>query len=90
MPSLSSVVVEESDVTNKLYGIIAGVPVPFPLPDDDACKLGVTCPVPAKKMVQEKVIIPVQKSYPIVSFVGHSLLPQVFGGGERNTWFTGY
>lgn len=63
----SSLAVQETDVTNKVYGIIAGVPVPFPLPEADACKLGVTCPISANTAVTEVVSIPISKAYPSVS-----------------------
>ena len=62
--------VEEAftDLTNKLYGLIAGVPVPFPLPQEDACKLGVTCPIVAGTQYVETVGLTIESVWPDVSF----------------------
>ncbi len=48
-------------------GVIAGVPVPFPLPEPDACKLGVKCPINAADSNLATMAIPVQASYPSIS-----------------------
>lgn len=56
------------DVTQmetEVHGIIMNLPVPFPLPQPDACKeSGMTCPLPAGKEVNYKATLPILKSYP--------------------------
>ena len=66
-PLHPSPAIVETDVTNKVYGIIKGIPVPFPLSEPDACKLGATCPMPANKMETEHVVIEILKLFPPVS-----------------------
>ena len=56
-----------TDLKNKVYGIIDNVPVPFTLPEDDACKLGVTCPMKNGTNYTEKDELPVLSTYPKVS-----------------------
>ena len=51
-----------------VHGVVAGVPVPFPVPNPDGCKnCGLTCPLAANKEVSFAASIPVLKSYPEVS-----------------------
>lgn len=61
-----------SNLSNKLYGEIGGVDVPFPgYPSDqvDACKLGVTCPTTAGGSSSEKITLPVKSSDPAITLV---------------------
>ena len=51
---------------NKVYGIIAKVPIPFHLPSDDGCQLGITCPFKAGSSLQESVTLPILSEYPKV------------------------
>ena len=49
----------------KLYGLIAGVPVPFPLPESDGCVLcGNVCPVVAETDLVLTVGLDVKPFYP--------------------------
>ncbi|RNA38862.1 epididymal secretory E1 [Brachionus plicatilis] len=56
-----------NSLKNLVYGIIAGVKVPFPLPQADACKNGVPCPVAANTVVQEALSLVVLPEYPSIS-----------------------
>lgn len=50
-----------------VHGIIMNLPVPFPLPQPDACKnSGLTCPLKAGAEANYKASFPVLKSYPKV------------------------
>lgn len=48
-------------------GVIGGIPVPFPLPDPDACKMGVKCPVNPSDANVAVMSLPVLSSYPSIS-----------------------
>lgn len=48
-------------------GVIAGVPVPFPLNNSDACTLGVKCPVSANDVNVASFSLPVLSTYPSLS-----------------------
>lgn len=50
-----------------LLGVIGGIPVPFPLPDPDACKMNVKCPVASGDSNVASFAIPVLTSYPSIS-----------------------
>ena len=58
---------------NKIYvflfkttGTIAGVKVPFPLPQADACANGVTCPVLNGTDLSETISLSILNVYPTV------------------------
>ncbi|XP_072945256.1 ecdysteroid-regulated 16 kDa protein-like [Epargyreus clarus] len=54
-------------VTTEVHGVIMGLPVPFPLPEPDACQNnGLTCPLKAGQEFHYKATLPVLKSYPKV------------------------
>ena len=53
--------------TNKVYGIIAHIPVPFNLPNNDGCTLGLTCPINDGDNLQESVTLPILDEYPQVN-----------------------
>jgi Niemann-Pick C2 protein len=56
-----------SAINVLIHGIIAGVPVPFPAPQPDACKdSGLTCPLSAKGTYSYMVQLPILTSYPAV------------------------
>lgn len=64
-----------NDLLNKVYGIIAGIPVPFPgFPDSaaDVCTLAADgtskCPIKVGDSFTEKVTLPVISSAPAVSY----------------------
>ena len=48
-------------------GVIAGVPVPFPIPESNACKLNVKCPVNANDANIAQLSLAVLPSYPSIS-----------------------
>lgn len=51
-----------------VHGVIAGIPVPFPITGDDGCQSsGLTCPLKAGIEVKYAKTIPVLKEYPSVS-----------------------
>ncbi|VVC93421.1 ecdysteroid-regulated 16 kDa protein-like [Leptidea sinapis] len=50
-----------------VHGIIMDLPVPFPLPQPDACKdSGISCPLKAGQPAKYKTTLPVLRSYPKV------------------------
>ncbi|CAF1315425.1 unnamed protein product [Adineta ricciae] len=51
----------------SIHGVIGGIPVPFPLPDPDACKMQVKCPVNANDVNTAVMTLPVLQSYPSLS-----------------------
>ncbi|KAL8589750.1 hypothetical protein ACOMHN_027258 [Nucella lapillus] len=55
------------NATNKVYGVVLGVKIPFPLPSL-ACK-DMACPVSKGKTVVYKNAVLVEKNYPDVSVV---------------------
>lgn len=60
---------DHASLKNVVYGQIAGVPVPFPLPQADVCANGVTCPVTAGTTIKQSITIPVLSVYPSVSIL---------------------
>lgn len=56
-----------ASLTNAVYGLIGGVPIPFPLTQASVCELGATCPVEVGTDYVETVVIDVLSSYPCVS-----------------------
>ena len=59
--------VDTATLTNKCYGVIAFIPVPFPLPEADACKMGAICPVKQGESHSIQVALPILKEYPSLS-----------------------
>lgn len=61
---------EFQSLTNELFGTIAGVKVPFPLPENEksACSNGIACPLAANQNFYQAVTIPILSSYPDVRF----------------------
>ncbi|CAG9123017.1 Ecdysteroid-regulated 16 kDa protein [Plutella xylostella] len=59
---------EVKSVEAVVHGIIMSLPVPFPLPQPDACKdSGISCPAPSGTKVSYRATLPVLKSYPKVT-----------------------
>ncbi|KAI0212728.1 NPC intracellular cholesterol transporter 2 [Lamellibrachia satsuma] len=53
-----------------VHGIVAGIPVPFPLPNPDACKdSGLQCPLTNGKAVNYMSTLPIKKEYPAIRVV---------------------
>lgn len=58
---------EVKGVQTVVHGVIMNLPVPFPLPQPDACKdNGLTCPLPAGTQANYQTTMPILKSYPRV------------------------
>ena len=54
-----------ADGTLQVYGIIKGVPIPFPLQYPDACKYhGLECPLKSNVNYSLKITIPVKPEFP--------------------------
>ena len=55
-----------------VHGVIAGIPVPFPITGDDGCQnSGLTCPLKGGVEVKYSKAIPVLSQYPSVSTYRH-------------------
>lgn len=63
-----------STLTDKVYGIVDGLPIPFTLPESDACKLGAKCPMEPKIKQSENFTIFVKEDYPQVPIIAKILL----------------
>ncbi|CAH0400150.1 unnamed protein product [Chilo suppressalis] len=56
-----------NNIETEVHGVIMNLPVPFPLPQPDACKdNGLTCPVKGGQKASYRTTLPVLKSYPKV------------------------
>lgn len=62
-----NIVSRSNSIDFYLKGVIGGVPIPFPLPETNACKLGVACPVKASDVDVATFSVPVLASYPTLS-----------------------
>ena len=55
-----------------VYGVLEGVPIPFPLPNPNGCSnSGVKCPLEKMATYTYHSVIPVKKIYPAVSIVDY-------------------
>ncbi|XP_077394187.1 NPC intracellular cholesterol transporter 2-like [Festucalex cinctus] len=52
-----------------VHGVIAGVPVPFPIPIEDGCKSGIQCPIQKQKSYHYLNQLPVKMQYPAIKLV---------------------
>lgn len=57
------------NMTAKVYGQIAGVDIPFPLTNENACTCGVTCPTKVATAYKYKYSLPISTVYPSVECV---------------------
>lgn len=64
---LSVTAVESQTSKAVVHGIIAGVPVPFPIPMEDGCKSGIQCPIQKQQNYHYVNALPVKSEYPAVS-----------------------
>uniref|UniRef100_A0A8C9DQ48 NPC intracellular cholesterol transporter 2 n=1 Tax=Prolemur simus TaxID=1328070 RepID=A0A8C9DQ48_PROSS len=53
----------------SVHGIIMGVPVPFPIPEPDGCKSGISCPIQKDKTYSYLNKLPVKSEYPSIKLV---------------------
>ncbi|KAK5857337.1 hypothetical protein PBY51_010589 [Eleginops maclovinus] len=63
-----------SDVSSQtstalVHGIIAGVPIPFPIPIEDGCKSGIQCPIQQQQKYNYVNLLPVKSEYPSIKLV---------------------
>ncbi|XP_055027470.2 NPC intracellular cholesterol transporter 2-like [Misgurnus anguillicaudatus] len=52
-----------------VHGVIAKVPIPFPIPIDDGCKCGIQCPIKEKNIYSYVNQLPVKSEYPAIRLV---------------------
>lgn len=62
-----SVAVQSKTSKAVVHGVIAGVPVPFPIPIEDGCKSGIQCPIQKQQSYHYVNGLPVKAGYPAVS-----------------------
>ncbi|KAI2654595.1 epididymal secretory E1 precursor [Labeo rohita] len=55
--------------TALVHGVVAGVPVPFPIPQPDGCKSGIQCPIEQQKTYSYVNQLPVKNEYPAIKLV---------------------
>ncbi|RVE57151.1 hypothetical protein OJAV_G00213540 [Oryzias javanicus] len=61
--------VESQTSTAVVHGIIAGVPIPFPIPVADGCKSGIQCPIQKEQTYNYATELPVKSEYPPIKLV---------------------
>ncbi|XP_042356643.1 NPC intracellular cholesterol transporter 2-like [Plectropomus leopardus] len=61
--------VESQTSTAVVHGVIAGVPVPFPIPIEDGCKSGIKCPIQKQQKYNYVTALPVKTQYPAIKLV---------------------
>nr|ACO09278.1 Epididymal secretory protein E1 precursor [Osmerus mordax] len=60
----------QSDTSKAVvHGGIAGVPIPFPIPIEDGCKSGISCPIQKQKSYTYVNQLPVKAEYPSLKLV---------------------
>lgn len=52
-----------------VHGVIAGVPIPFPIPIEDGCKSGIECPIQKAQSYHYVTQLPVKSEYPSIKLV---------------------
>jgi len=52
-----------------VHGVIAGVPVPFPIPNEDGCTSGIQCPIQQTQVYNYLNTLPVKTDYPAIKLV---------------------
>ncbi|XP_052009259.1 NPC intracellular cholesterol transporter 2 [Xyrauchen texanus] len=52
-----------------VHGVLAGLPVPFPIPVEDGCKCGILCPIQPQQMYSYVNQLPVKSEYPAIKLV---------------------
>ncbi|XP_006170610.1 NPC intracellular cholesterol transporter 2 [Tupaia chinensis] len=61
--------IQSKNSTASVHGILFGVPVPFPIPEPDGCKCGISCPIQKAKTYSYLNKLPVKSEYPSVKLV---------------------
>ncbi|KAM4853144.1 NPC intracellular cholesterol transporter 2 isoform 1-T2 [Thomomys bottae] len=65
---------QSKNSTALVRGILFGVPVPFPIPEADGCKSGISCPIQKDKTYSYLNKLPVKSEYPSMKLVVEWLL----------------
>lgn len=52
-----------------VHGVVAGIPIPFAIPNDDGCKSGIACPIQDAKTYSYVNALPVKSEYPSIKLV---------------------
>ncbi|XP_056446731.1 NPC intracellular cholesterol transporter 2-like [Gadus macrocephalus] len=52
-----------------VHGVIAGVPIPFPIPIQDGCKSGIACPIQKETNYHYVNDLPVKTEYPSIKLL---------------------
>uniref|UniRef100_A0A8I6AWS0 NPC intracellular cholesterol transporter 2 n=1 Tax=Rattus norvegicus TaxID=10116 RepID=A0A8I6AWS0_RAT len=60
---------QSQNSTALVHGILAGVPVYFPIPEPDGCKCGINCPIQKDKVYSYLNKLPVKSEYPSLKLV---------------------
>uniref|UniRef100_UPI0037E89005 NPC intracellular cholesterol transporter 2-like n=1 Tax=Semicossyphus pulcher TaxID=241346 RepID=UPI0037E89005 len=61
--------VQSQTSTAVIHGVIAGVPVPYPIPNEDGCKSGIKCPIQPQQTYNYVNELPVKPEYPAIKLV---------------------
>lgn len=61
--------VETENSTAVVHGIIAGVPIPFPIPVSNGCMSGIECPIHKLQTYHYVATLPVKSEYPRIKLV---------------------
>uniref|UniRef100_A0AAQ4R646 NPC intracellular cholesterol transporter 2 n=1 Tax=Gasterosteus aculeatus aculeatus TaxID=481459 RepID=A0AAQ4R646_GASAC len=61
--------VQSQSSTAVVHGIVAGVPIPFPIPIEDGCKSGIQCPIQKQQQYHYLNSLPVKSEYPAIKLV---------------------
>lgn len=61
--------VTSSKLTTVVHGNIAGIDMPFPLQDPDACAAGVQCPIASGTSYEYMASLPILKAYPKIKVI---------------------
>ncbi|OQR69614.1 protein NPC2-like [Tropilaelaps mercedesae] len=56
--------VNSNTVMAKAFGIIAGIPIPYAIPESNACLHGLVCPLKSGVVTKYSQTFPVQRTYP--------------------------
>ncbi|KAM6960884.1 NPC intracellular cholesterol transporter 2-like [Aplochiton taeniatus] len=62
-------IVESKTSTAVVHGVVAGIPIPFPIPVEDGCKSGIACPIMSQKSYHYVNQLPVKAEYPAIKLV---------------------
>ncbi|KAM4690837.1 NPC intracellular cholesterol transporter 2 [Rhinophrynus dorsalis] len=61
--------VDSDSATALVYGILAHVPVPFPISEPDGCKSGIACPIKSGQTYTYLTKLPIKQEYPCMKLI---------------------